>query len=71
MSLFLQKSLRESIAEPEFVITDFAKFDRPGPVHIGWQALHNYQMKYGTVPRQRNKVGTHMVRSKTDNIHWL
>ncbi|XP_038066998.1 ubiquitin-like modifier-activating enzyme 1 isoform X2 [Patiria miniata] len=49
------KSLRQSLAEPEHVITDFAKFDRPGQLHIGWQAIHKFEKDYGTLPRPRNK----------------
>ncbi|XP_022080221.1 ubiquitin-like modifier-activating enzyme 1 [Acanthaster planci] len=49
------KSLRQSLAEPEHVMTDFAKFDRPGQLHIGWQALHKFEKDCGTLPRPRNK----------------
>ena len=59
-SLFIsnrQKPLRQSLAEPEHVITDYAKFDRPGQLHIGWQALHKFEKDRGTLPRPRNKVG--------------
>eukprot|EP00051_Salpingoeca_urceolata_P001117 m.38755 g.38755 ORF g.38755 m.38755 type:complete len:416 (+) comp11205_c0_seq2:99-1346(+) len=31
------KSLRQSLSSPEFVITDFAKFDRPAQLHVGLQ----------------------------------
>ncbi|XP_041459410.1 ubiquitin-like modifier-activating enzyme 1 [Lytechinus variegatus] len=48
------KSLRESLAEPEMIMTDFAKFDRPGQLHIGFQALHSFKSQYGTLPRPRN-----------------
>ena len=41
---------------PEFVMTDFAKFDRPGQLHIAFQALHSYIKKKGTLPGPRNKV---------------
>lgn len=50
------KSIKESLAEPEFVFTDFAKFDRPGQLHIAFQALHEYKKKNsGQLPRPRNK----------------
>jgi len=32
------KSLRESLASPEFVVSDYAKFDRPMQLHLGVQA---------------------------------
>ncbi|XP_028979923.1 ubiquitin-like modifier-activating enzyme 1 isoform X3 [Esox lucius] len=45
------KSLTTSMAEPEFVLTDFAKFDRPGQLHLGFQALHNFQTKHNRLPK--------------------
>ncbi|XP_070558786.1 ubiquitin-like modifier-activating enzyme 1 [Ptychodera flava] len=50
------KSLRASLAEPDFLITDFAKFDRPGQLHIGFQALHEYIKKNGSPPKPGNKA---------------
>ncbi|XP_071816055.1 ubiquitin-like modifier-activating enzyme 1 isoform X2 [Apostichopus japonicus] len=50
------KTLPESLADPEFVITDFAKFERPGQLHIGFQALHKYFKECGSLPKPRNKV---------------
>lgn len=44
-------SLRHSLDTPEFVISDFAKFDRPGQLHVGFQALHAFQKKNGCLPR--------------------
>eukprot|EP00794_Sanderia_malayensis_P007342 gene7342-8162_t len=48
------KSLRQSIEDPEFLITDFAKFDRPAQLHLAYQALHSFKSKYGQLPRSRN-----------------
>lgn len=50
------KSLRESINQPEQLITDFAKFDRPSQLHIAFQALHEYKKLTGLLPRPKNKV---------------
>lgn len=41
---------------PEFLMTDFAKFDRPGQLHIGFQALYEFQKQKGQLPRSRCKV---------------
>jgi len=49
------KSLKESLAAPEFFITDFAKFDRPAQLHVGFLALHEYKKTVGILPRPRNK----------------
>ena len=40
--------------EPEHIITDFAKFERPGQLHIAYQALHEYAKKNGSLPKPRN-----------------
>uniref|UniRef100_A0A8C1F6C4 E1 ubiquitin-activating enzyme n=1 Tax=Cyprinus carpio carpio TaxID=630221 RepID=A0A8C1F6C4_CYPCA len=45
------KSLSSSMAEPEFMVTDFAKFDRPGQLHMGFQALHAFEKKHSRLPK--------------------
>lgn len=50
------KSIGEAMADPEFIITDFAKFERPGQLHIGFQTLHKYIKMYGSSPKPRNKA---------------
>lgn len=45
------KSLEEAMKEPEFVMTDFGKFDRPGILHIAFQTLHAYVKKHGSLPK--------------------
>lgn len=50
----LQKPLRESLKEPESLITDFAKFDRPATLHAGFQALSQFQEQHQRLPRPRN-----------------
>jgi ubiquitin-activating enzyme E1 len=42
---------------PEILPSDFAKFDRPGQLHIAFKALNDYQDKYGSLPRPRCQVG--------------
>ncbi|KAI0243169.1 Ubiquitin-like modifier-activating enzyme 1 [Lamellibrachia satsuma] len=49
------KSLKESLAAPEMLVTDFAKFENPGQCHIAFQALHQYQSRNSSLPRPRNK----------------
>ena len=48
--------MKAALEAPEFVFTDFAKFDRPGQLHIAFQALHSYQKNKGKLPAPRNKV---------------
>ncbi|KAI0353574.1 ubiquitin activating enzyme [Trametes cingulata] len=48
------KSLRDSLKEPEFFITDFSKFDRPATLHAGFQALSQFEEQHQRLPRPRN-----------------
>ncbi|PWY89026.1 ubiquitin-activating enzyme E1 [Aspergillus heteromorphus CBS 117.55] len=47
--------LAEQLKKPEFIISDFAKFDRPQQLHIGVQALHKFAENHkGELPRPHN-----------------
>jgi len=49
------RSLAECMVDMgEPVISDFAKFDRPGQLHIGFQALHKFEKEKGRLPRPKN-----------------
>ncbi|KAJ8047744.1 Ubiquitin-like modifier-activating enzyme 1 [Holothuria leucospilota] len=50
------KPFPEALEDPELLITDFAKFERPGQLHIGFQALHKYNSECGCLPKPRNKA---------------
>lgn len=45
------KSFKESLQNPEFIITDFAKFDHPAQLHLAFTALHKFIEKNGRVPK--------------------
>ncbi|KAM6141150.1 ubiquitin-like modifier-activating enzyme 1, partial [Erethizon dorsatum] len=49
------KPLQASLAEPDFVITDFAKYSRPAQLHIGFQALHEFCVQYNRQPKPHNE----------------
>ncbi|EEP75519.1 ubiquitin-activating enzyme E1 1 [Uncinocarpus reesii 1704] len=50
------KPFSEQIKNPEFVFSDFAKFDRPPQLHIGIQALHKFAEAHnGEFPRPHNE----------------
>ncbi|KAK0528938.1 E1 ubiquitin-activating protein [Tilletia horrida] len=55
------KPLRESLKQPEQLISDFAKFDRPTTLHFGWQALSAYWEKTGHLPPPRNAAAADEV----------
>ena len=46
----LQKKFSDSLADPEFVITDFAKFDHPEHLHLYWQAMDKYYSDKSSLP---------------------
>jgi ubiquitin-activating enzyme E1 len=43
--------LIEQLTKPDFLFSDFAKFDRPAQLHLGFQALHQFQTKRSHLPR--------------------
>lgn len=50
------KSLRESIKSPEFIITDFGKFDNPEQLHLAFLTLHEYKKhNNNNTPRSWNQ----------------
>ncbi|KAI1113779.1 putative ubiquitin-protein ligase [Nemania sp. NC0429] len=48
------KSISTSLRNPEFVVSDFAKFDRPLLLHVGFEALNAYVQSQGHLPRPMN-----------------
>lgn len=49
------KTLKDSLEEPEILMTDFAKWDRPGVLHIAFQALDKFVKKTGHLPKPRSQ----------------
>lgn len=50
------KPLNESIKTPEFIITDFGKFDNPQQLHIAFLTLHEYKKQHNNeTPRSWNQ----------------
>ncbi|RDA85662.1 hypothetical protein CP532_4628 [Ophiocordyceps camponoti-leonardi (nom. inval.)] len=45
------KTFTASLKEPEFVVSDYAKFDRPQQLHVGFQALEAFQLAKGRLPK--------------------
>ncbi|KAM0488109.1 hypothetical protein ACHAP7_001099 [Fusarium lateritium] len=48
------KDFTTALKEPEFLISDFAKFDRPQQLHLGFQALHAFQLTNKRLPDPMN-----------------
>ncbi|CZR64942.1 probable ubiquitin-protein ligase (E1-like (ubiquitin-activating) enzym) [Phialocephala subalpina] len=55
------KPMSLALKEPEFLISDYAKFDRPQQLHIGFQALHAFAEQHGRLPRPQNKEDAAIV----------
>ena len=49
------KPIGSALNKPEFLISDYAKFDRPQQLHVGFQALHAFAETHGRLPRPQNK----------------
>uniref|UniRef100_A0A8C3F3Z9 E1 ubiquitin-activating enzyme n=1 Tax=Chrysemys picta bellii TaxID=8478 RepID=A0A8C3F3Z9_CHRPI len=47
------KPLSVALAEPDFVVTDFGKFEHPAQLHLAFQALHDFQRQHQRLPRPR------------------
>lgn len=46
------RPLSEQMKKPELLMSDFAKFERPQQLHVGFQALHEFASQHkGSLPR--------------------
>ncbi|WVO16344.1 hypothetical protein L204_104019 [Cryptococcus depauperatus] len=63
------KTLKESLINPEFFITDFAKWDRPAILHVGFQALSAFYEKTSRLPQPRNAQDAQEVIALAKEIH--
>lgn len=63
------QSLEAQLAEPEYFITDFAKFDRPAQLHVGFIALHAFSQKHqGSLPRPYSEEDANEVLHLAKNV---
>ncbi|KAK3709496.1 E1 ubiquitin-activating protein [Vermiconidia calcicola] len=59
----------QQLKKPEIMISDFAKFDRPGQLHVGIQALHSFAEKHGgDFPRPHNDEDAAEVLKLTQEL---
>ncbi|XP_064632231.1 ubiquitin-like modifier-activating enzyme 1 isoform X2 [Lineus longissimus] len=49
------KSMADSLLAPELLMSDFAKFDRPGLLHIAFQSLHAFIKRNSRLPKPRSQ----------------
>lgn len=57
------------MAEPEFLISDFAKFERPQQLHLGFQALDRFRTLNGDFPRPQNAADAAEVIAITTQLN--
>ena len=60
--------LAQQLMEPEMMISDFAKFDRPQQLHFGVQALHHFSDTKGNLPRPHNDSDAKEMLSITSKL---
>lgn len=62
------KTMQETLADPEYVFSDFSKFDRVGQLHLAFQALHQFAIRHqGELPRPMNEEDANeLVKLVTD-----
>uniref|UniRef100_A0A8R1HMZ4 Uncharacterized protein n=2 Tax=Caenorhabditis japonica TaxID=281687 RepID=A0A8R1HMZ4_CAEJA len=62
----------KSIAEPEFCIWDYAKFEYPAQLHALWTALYAFEEKHGRSPAPRSLTDVALLKEQipdgTDEI---
>ena len=64
-----QKPLSESILAPEYLISDFAKWDRPLTLHIGFQALSAFHAQHSRYPSPRSEPDAALFLAIAKKIH--
>ena len=63
------RDLESSLIEPEFLISDFAKFDRPNQFHIIYQALQSYYKCNNRFPRSYNREDADQLYIIANNVN--
>lgn len=62
------KTLQESLNDPDFIITDFAKMERPQQIQIGFLALDKFNTTHKRLPHPRNEKDALEVWGIAQNI---
>ena len=63
------QSFREQLKNPELMMSDFAKFDRPAQLHVGIQALHAFADAHeGKYPRPHSNEDAEWVFSHANGL---
>ncbi|PZC85867.1 ubiquitin-like modifier-activating enzyme 1 [Helicoverpa armigera] len=62
------KPLKESFANPEFLIADFGKFDYPQQLHVAFAALYKFEEAEGRLPKPWSDTDVSKFMDYVENI---
>ena len=63
------EKVSQQVNSPEFLISDFAKFDRPQQLHLGFQAVHEFRKRHaGELPRSYNESDAAEIFKLADKL---
>merc|ERR550532_2758693 len=65
------KTLKESLEDPGdlFLLTDFGKFDRPGQLHVAFQAMHQFKKDQGRLPKPWSNADAEAFKTIADKLN--
>ena len=65
------KTLKESLEDPGdlFLLTDFGKFDRPGQLHVAFQAMHQFKKDHGRLPKPWSNADAEAFKTIADKLN--
>ncbi|VVC39184.1 Ubiquitin-activating enzyme, catalytic cysteine domain,THIF-type NAD/FAD binding fold,Ubiquitin-activating [Cinara cedri] len=63
------KSLKDSLDEPEYLISDFGKFDRPTQLHLAFTALHKFVSANGRLPTPWSSEDANAFLKLTESVN--
>ncbi|CAG8481622.1 2631_t:CDS:10 [Diversispora eburnea] len=59
----------KSLTKPEFLVSDYGKFNRPGQLHLGFQALQSFVGKHGSFPRPHHEGDAEEILQLTKDFN--
>ncbi|KRY43399.1 Ubiquitin-like modifier-activating enzyme 1 [Trichinella spiralis] len=62
-------SLNEALLDPEILVSDHSKLDRPQQMHVIWQGLHMFFEKEGRLPRPQNLADAEQMLQYCEEIN--
>lgn len=63
------KTLRDNLVDPEYFFSDFAKFDRPQQLHLGFLALDLYKQTFGDYPKAMSTTDAEKFFSLVEQVN--